>query len=234
MSNWLRGSLALVYRIYQGDHDRGLGGRHDGGDDYSSQRISFLRDVLRVLEVNVADKARSLDAIPSSSPAPDDLLALGDRHAELRDKIEGLGHKLVIVGLSSLVESIFGMMLKQNAPALYPGGRADWSVLRDAIDKMRGRSMDRLAGWPHTKLVRLLSNCFKHEDGFASPSSHSGKELKAWVDASVTTSIDFDWGKHVHENDGKIDYGALPVAKYIEQVEIFLNELESLPVVRTS
>jgi hypothetical protein len=194
---------------------------------YTSQRISFLRQALDVLDTAVRQELARLEAVDRSRMSKGELVALGDQYIDLHDQVEGLGHKMVIVSLSSLVESTFGIMLRQNAPALYPKGRTDRRKLRDAVDRMHGGNMERLAGWPQTELIRLLSNCFKHEDGFASLSSDSGKKLKAWVDANPSTSIDFEWAKHVNQDNGKIDFGALPVAKYIEHVEIFLNELEA-------
>ena len=201
---------------------------------YTSQRISFLRQVLEVLDTDVRQERARLDAVDRSSMSEGELLVLGDWYVELHGQVEGLGHKMLIVGLSSLVESSFGIMLKQNAPTLHPGDDCDWGAVRKSVDKMHGVDMGTLHGWAHVKLVRLLSNCFKHADGFALAKSPSGKKLKSWAAANHSASVGFDWSRHVAVKSCKIDFGALPVSTYIDHVETFLNELENLPVVCTS
>jgi len=195
---------------------------------YSSQRISFLRGVLGVLEANVQEERERIVIAQAHAKTLDEIEAVAARYRELYDRVQGLGNKLLIVGLSSLVESIFRMMLEQHMPGVNLGPRAGWGTLRSKVKLLHGVDVDTLASWNETTLVRLLSNAFKHADGFVEPGSDDANELQACASAIDDATV-FDWPNHVHPTDGKIDFGVLQVATYINHVEIFLNDLERLP-----
>ncbi len=177
---------------------------------HSTWRLSFIRKLHDLVRREVDRQRTELDQLDPSGDE-DDLVKLGDRYADLHDKLEGLGHKLIVVGLAATVENLLKKMIRQHGAArtLEVSKKDGWKKARSKIETLIGTPFDRLPEFSTVNRVRVLSNCFKHHDGFANDEY-----------AEIT-------GVAVGE---KIDFGALPTVQYIDAVEKFLNALEDAPV----
>lgn len=209
---------------------------------YSVDRLRFLRDIRGVMkshvEQRVAANERMLRAVEAAEQQDLDAICdVLDERVRIQDKLDGLGHKLIIVGLASLLESLMRIQLKQNAPGVFAQlrTRSAWGEVRKKVEYVLGCDLARLPGWNYVHLTRCLANDFKHRDGFADlPNPGCDAETHAWCSDPLNAGLGFEWGNHVNPDDGKVDYAAIPLDRVFDGVEAFLKALEDRPVARST
>jgi len=212
---------------------------------FTDDQIRFLRHALDVLTEDV--ESRRLEIVArdrwGGTPPLDEIdeaeeVYLGPLR-ELFDKVQGLGHKLVIVGLASLVETTIRLMLAREAPKIAGplGVRAGYGTIKNAFAQVWGRSIDTSSEYAFASLVRALGNDFKHRAGFAElpvPGNAQPDTFKVWQKHQTALLPDFAWGRHVNPTDGKIDFGALPLSTYVDHIERFLDDVQHWRILNPS
>jgi hypothetical protein len=124
---------------------------------------------------------------------------INDEHYLLHHTAERLYAGLA-VSIMATLESILGMLCAEQGVKLGP--KADWGDKRKAIQrKLRKKRLDTFVGIAAVTRVRLLGNCFKHNDG---------KQNQEWVKK---------YGGKLHD---EIEYRNEDWKELVDSIERFL------------
>lgn len=209
------------------------------GNSFTDDQLRFLRHTLDVLSLDVKTREAEIKANDRwhGHPPLDEIDEAEEVYLaplrELFDKVQGLGHKLVIVGLASLVETTMRLMLQHEAPLIASSlpHRASYGTMKTKFAEVWGRRLEQAKDFPFADLVRVLANDFKHRDGFADlPTDPQAETFATWQAHQAALAPEFDWNRHVNATDGKIDFGILPIPSYMDRVESFLDDVQNWPV----
>ncbi|MCE7891534.1 MAG: hypothetical protein DYH12_17860 [Sorangiineae bacterium PRO1] len=193
---------------------------------YTDDKIRYLRRIHGVLAEDVAAEEARIEANSrwSGTCDPSEVDEVFDRVldplAVLYGRVQSLGHQLVVVGLASLIENTIRLLLEKKGVST--AGLRGFDRLTQAFNANWPQRLPTATAFPHADLVRVLANDFKHNNGVAKDQGPTWKVVQRHRGVLGT---DFVWERHVVQ--GKIDFGSLPVERYIDQIEAFLNEIQS-------